>query len=127
VPAGGREDIPPVASRIDPEQDAVHDALSRYQESYASMDTDLLRKVWPSLSRSQIKELRAGFDGAKAVMVELRNSKVTVSGNNATVLSDQWMKWTRASHQQPPQVNPVEIRLNKGPDGDWMIDAVSGR
>ena len=127
IPAAGREDLPPVAPVSHPEQDAIRDALSRYQESYASMDTDLLKKVWPSLSKSQIKELRAGFDGAKAVMVELRNPAITVSGDNATVLSDQWMKWTRAGHQQPPQVNPVEIRLKKDGDRGWLIDAVVGR
>jgi len=91
------------------------------------MDTDLLKQVWPSLSKGQIKELRSGFDGAKAVMVELRSQEISFGGDTATVTADQWMKWTRAGHQQPPQANSVEIQLKKLADGRWLVDGVRGR
>ncbi len=125
-PAAIREDLPLSAPHINPEEDAIHATLERYQASYDSMDTDLLKQVWPSLSRTQLRELRSGFDGAKAVMVELRNPKIALSGENATVTADQWMKWTRAGHQQPPQANSVEIQLKKIADGRWLVDGVRG-
>jgi uncharacterized caspase-like protein len=109
-----------------PDKDAVRAALNLYESAYDSMDTDLLKKIWPSLSREQIRELRAGFDGAKAVMVELRSPAITLAGDTATVTADQWMKWTRAGHQQPPQANSVQIQLKKDAGGSWLVDGVRG-
>ena len=125
-PAAIREDLPRALPAANPEEDAIHAILDRYQSSYDSMDTDLLKQVWPSLSKAQVKELRSGFDGAKAVMVELRNPHIALSGDTATVTADQWMKWTRAGHQQPPQANSVEIQLKKIADGRWLVDGVKG-
>ena len=127
TPAAIRENILPPLPSVNPEEEAIHATLERYQASYDSMDTDLLKQVWPSLSKTQIRELRSGFDGAKAVMVELRDPKVALSGDTATVTADQWMKWTRAGHQQPPQANSVEIQLKKVADGRWLVDGVRGR
>jgi uncharacterized caspase-like protein len=126
TPAAIREDMPPM-SPTSPEEEAIRSALSRYQAAYASMDTDLLKQVWPSLSRSQIRELRSGFDRARAVIVELRGQQITLGGDTATVTADQWMKWTRAGHQQPPQANSVEIQLKKSADGSWLVAGVRGR
>jgi len=127
TPAAIRENMPPPLAPTNPEENAIRSALSRYQAAYASMDTELLKQVWPSLSKGQVKELRSGFDGAKAVIVELRSPEITLGGDTATVTADQWMKWTRAGHQQPPQANSVEIQLKKVADGRWLIDAVRGR
>jgi hypothetical protein len=91
------------------------------------MDTDQLKQVWPSLSRAQIRELKSGFEHARAVIVELRSFEIALGGKSATVTADQWMKWTRAGHQQPPQVNAVEVQLKKATDGTWLVDGVRGR
>jgi uncharacterized caspase-like protein len=122
-----RDTIPPPLPPTNPEEDAVLATLGRYQAAYASMDTDQLKQVWPSLSREQIRELKSGFERAKAVIVELRSSEIAFGGDTATVTADQWMKWTRAGHQQPPQVNLVEVQLKKATDGTWLVDGVRGR
>ncbi len=127
TPATLRDTIPPPPPPPNRDEDAIRATLNRYQAAYASMDTDLLKQVWPSLSKGQIKELRSGFDGAKAVMVELRSQEISFGGDTATVTADQWMKWTRAGHQQPPQANSVEIQLKKLADGRWLVDGVRGR
>jgi uncharacterized caspase-like protein len=126
-PAAILEDLPLSAPHVNPEEESIHATLERYQASYDSMDTDLLKQVWPSLSKAQVKELRSGFDGANAVMVELRNPHIALTGDAATVTADQWMKWTRSGHQQPPQANSVEIQLKKIADGRWLVDGVKGR
>jgi uncharacterized caspase-like protein len=125
--AATRENTLPPLSPSNPEEEGIWATLTRYQAAYASMDTDLLKQVWPSLSRGQIRELRSGFDGAKAVIVELRSPQITLGGDSATVTADQWMKWTRAGHQQPPQANSVEIQLKKSADGSWLVAGVRGR
>ncbi len=126
-PAAIRDTISPPLLPANPEEDAVRVTLNRYQAAYASMDTDQLKQVWPSLSRDQVRELKTGFERAKAVIVELRSFEIAFGGNTATVTADQWMKWTRAGHQQPPQVNPVEVQLKKAADGTWLVDGVRGR
>jgi len=127
TPATLRDTIPPPLRRANPAEDDIYATLNRYQAAYASMDLDQLKQVWPSLSREQIRELRSGFDGAKAVIVELRSPSITLIGDTATVTADQWMKWTRAGHQQPPQANSVEIQLKKIAGGKWLVDGVRGR
>jgi len=117
-----RISLPPPSAT--PEEEAIHATLNRYEEAYASMDIDVLKQVWPTLSRNQVRGLRSGFDGAKAVMVELRSTAITFAGDTALVKADQWMKWTRAGHQQPPQANSVEIQLKKVAGGNWLVDAV---
>ena len=123
---GERQDLPPTP-RVNPDEDAIHMALSQYQDAYASMDIDILKRIWPTLSKDRIRGLQSGFDGAKAVMVELRNPAISVNGETATVTADQWMKWTRDRHQQPPQVNPVDVQLKKTAEGTWLISGVRGR
>jgi len=117
--------LPPPSAN--PEEEAIHVTLNRYEEAYASMDIDLLKQVWPTLSRNQVRGLRSGFDGAKAVMVELRSPAITLAGDTAVVKADQWMKWTRAGHQQPPQANSVEIQLRKVAGGNWLVDGVKAQ
>lgn len=53
--------------------------------AYASMDIRELKKIWPTLSRKQQKELQDAFEQARAVKVELRQRKFTIGGNSATV------------------------------------------
>ena len=115
--------------RADPDKDALGTALDNYERAYASMDIRELRKVWPSLSKGQEKEIRDGFAAPdlKAVQVQLRNRTLKVSGQTATADCDQWMIYTFAGRRQPPQTSAVEIQLAKNNHGDWAINAVKAR
>jgi caspase domain-containing protein len=113
---------PPPPPPRSPEETAIRYTLSRYEEAYASMDIRELKKVWPSLSRAQEKAIRAGFQGARAVKVELMNRRATtVDGKDAKVLCDQRMTYTLVGKRQPSRVDPVEISLGKSPDQGWLV------
>ena len=45
--------------------------------------------------------------------MELRQRKFTISGNNASVVCDQWMRYTCKGTVQPPVTAAVEILLKK--------------
>ncbi len=56
-----------------PSSAAVLNALHSYEDAYASMDTSELQKIWPSLSKGQLKKLKEGFRDAQAVKVTLQD------------------------------------------------------
>jgi hypothetical protein len=112
-----------------PDEDAVRAALDNYEDAYESMDIRELKKVWPSLSKSQEKELKNGFQapGLNAVKIQLRNRTLRLDGESATANCDQWMIYTFAGRRQPPRTSSVEILLAKESGGTWAIHAVKGR
>ena len=117
---------PPIP--LNPEEEAVRAALDRYEDAYSSMDVRELKKVWPSLSKGQEKELKNGFaaPGLRAVKVQLRNRMTLIDGGAATAKCDQWMVYTFAGRRQPPQTNSVVIMLSKNNQGEWAVNGVKG-
>jgi hypothetical protein len=118
-----------LAAVVNPEEEAVRAALDTYEDAYSSMDVRDLKKVWPSLSKVQEREIKSGFDapGLKAVKVQLRNRTTHISRDTATADCDQWMVYTFAGRRQPPQTNSVEILLSKNSGGGWVVNDVKGR
>jgi uncharacterized caspase-like protein len=117
---------PPIP--LNPDEEAVRAALDNYEEAYASMDVRELKKVWPSLSKDQEKELKNGFavPNLRAVKVQLRNRMTLIDGSAATAKCDQWMIYTFAGRRQPPQINSVVILLSKNTHGEWAVSGVKG-
>ena len=128
-PAVKREVITPEAPPANPEAVAVIAAIHLYADAYASMDISELQKVWPSLSREQINELKKGFKGAQAVKVDLEDCDPApaVNGETAEVSCDQSMAYTRDGKRQPAEKHPVDIRLRKSAGGTWLVDEVRTR
>jgi hypothetical protein len=124
--AAMHEQLPPPPPP-DEDKDGVRTALNAYEDAYASMDIRELKKIWPSLSKSQQNELKTAFNNARAVKVELRNRVTNVGGNSATVLCDQWLQYTFEGHRQPPQTDSVEILLTKNSSGRWLVNDVRPR
>jgi serine/threonine-protein kinase len=120
------------ASKVEPaiivkptqDSEAVRTALRSYEDAYASMDIGVLQKVWPSLSRDQVKNLKDGFRGAQAVKVSLECGDPALSGDTARVRCEQSMAYTRDGRRQPSQTVSVAILLRKGANGTWLVDKV---
>lgn len=110
-------------------EEGVRAALDSYEDAYESMDTHEIKKIWPSLSKDQEKDLKAGFQapGLNAVKVELRNRTPRISGDTAIVDCDQWLIYTFSGRRQPPRTNSIEILLAKDSQGQWAINSVKGR
>jgi hypothetical protein len=118
-----------VAPPPDPEKEAIRATLDKYEDAYDSMDMQLMKEVWPTLSRSQEKALKDAekVPGLKAVKVQLRNVRTTRDGDTARVKCDQWMVYTWVGRRQPPQTNTVEILLSKNQQGTWLVNDVKAR
>jgi serine/threonine protein kinase len=115
----------PSVPKPNPDSEAVRSTLHSYEDAYASMDIGELQKVWPSLSKDQIKKLKEGFRGAQAVKVNLKDcSAPTLGGDSAQVNCSQSMVYTRDGKRQPPQSNSVAILLKKAANGSWLVDKV---
>jgi uncharacterized caspase-like protein len=117
VPAGR-------VTKINPEADAIVATLSHYKDAYESMDIGVLKTVWPSLTKTQVGELKAGFKGAQAVKVEVKCGDPILNGDNARVSCDQSMAYTLDGKRQPPETHPVDILLHKVVNGNWLVDDV---
>ncbi len=124
-----RADVLPPVPVDNPDKDAVNAALNNYEDAYGSMDVRVLRKVWPSLSKTQEKEIKGGFQapGLNAVKVQLRNRHMFLNGQTATADCDQWMIYTFTGTRQPPQTSSVEIMLAKDDHGNWAVNGVKAK
>jgi hypothetical protein len=116
---------PPSLSKPTQESDAVRSALLSYEDAYGSMDIGELQRVWPSLSKDQMKKLKEGFRGAQAVKVNLKDCSVpALSGDTARVSCSQSMVYTRDGRRQPAQTVSIAILLKKAANGNWLVDKV---
>jgi serine/threonine protein kinase len=112
-------------SKSMPELEAVRNALHSYEDAYASMDIAVLKGVWPSLSKDQVKRLKDGFRGASAVKVNLdKCADPVLNGDTAVIRCEQSMVYTRDGRRQPLRTDSVAIVLRKGASGSWLVDRV---
>jgi hypothetical protein len=128
--AGDRQRIPitPPLHPVDPEADAIFTTIHGYEDAYETMDVNVMKAVWPSLSKKQIDLLKAGFKGAQAVKVQVQLcSPVATNIDTAHVSCTQAMAYTRDGRRQPAETNPVEISLKKAPGGRWVVEEVRVR
>jgi uncharacterized caspase-like protein len=125
IPAKEVHPIPPTQPPASQEAVAVFATLHRYEDAYESMDINMLKAVWPSLTRDQIDKLKAGFRGAQAVKVQLLQcDTATTSGDTARARCAQSMAYTRDGRRQPADTLPVEITLKRATDGGWLVSDV---
>jgi hypothetical protein len=108
------------------ESQAVLEALGRYDAAYESLDVAALLRVFPSLGREQIDQLRRTFAGMTSYEVDTSNVRVDVEDDLAIVLA------TVARRMAPRVGSPVstqtetEFRLRRQ-GADWIIVGVSAR
>jgi caspase domain-containing protein len=127
IPAGEVVRLP-VRPPANPDSDAVVATLHRYEDAYGSMDISMLKSIWPSLSKTQVDKLKAGFKGAQAVKVQLLQCDTAAkTGESVQIRCDQSMAYTRDGRRQPVDTRPVEITLRKSTEGSWLVNDVRFR
>lgn len=124
APAPAPVVVPPKAPS---DADGVLDVLRRYQAAYEARDVAQLVQVFPSLGRDQVEQLQRTFAGMSTYEVQLRDPRVEVQGEVATVRGV-------VSRRMVPRVGgrPVtnevetEFRLRRA-GGGWVITAVTAQ
>lgn len=109
----------------DQEKEAVQGTLIAYQDAFDLKDVDELKKVWPTLTKQQIKNIEKTFDQTTAIKVEVRQANIQINGATALVQGEQWERYTYQGDHRPPTVDHVKIELAKDQNkGKWLVTAV---
>ena len=101
----------------------VRAALDRYKEAYQSESLDDLKRVWPSISKAQQKNMKAVFDNFNAIHLTLNCGEARMNPTGAEVTCQQSAVYTLKGQRQPAQTTSNNFTLAR--QGDlWVIEAV---
>jgi hypothetical protein len=108
------------------ESDAVRDAIRRYEDAYATMSLDEVRKEWPTASKNVLSRMKAGFDAAKATRLRFTGcQEPIISGDTAQCTGSETLTYTGKNGKvQPPLTSPIHLQLKKT-GCEWHIDNIS--
>ena len=106
------------------ELEGIRKGLLTYKEAYESMDVEEMKKIWPTLSKDQMKKLKEGFHNAQAVKVEPNCGQPAFDGEQATMKCEQSMTWTRDGKKQPIDTRLISITLRKTVDRGWVVERI---
>lgn len=121
--------LPPVVvttRTVDPQAQAINDALHSYKDAYESESLDEVQRIWPSLNKAQKNELKQLFSKASAVRLRLDCSDPAVAGDVARVKCQQEWKYTFNGKVEPAKRDAVEITLKRSAGG-WLVDGVQAQ
>ncbi len=115
-----------VASSAPSESDNVLTALRRYHQAYTARDAQAVQQMYPALGSEQVEQLRKSFEAVTAYEIDLRQPRVEVSGNTATVRALVARRVVpRVGRPVTSEVN-TEFTLQRDARG-WLIVAVTAR
>jgi serine/threonine-protein kinase len=126
APATERPAAEPARTAADIDHDRVREALDRYRAAFQNKNVGQLTQVYPSLSAAQVRQLRESMEDTETYELEIRNPRVQVQGDTATVLAVLARRITPRVGTTEPYENAVEFRLRRA-GGSWEITAVNPR
>jgi hypothetical protein len=104
---------------------AVQAALARYKEAYQSESVDDMRRAWPTMSKSQQKNMSTVFNQFNAIRLELNcpEQDIHIDGASATASCRETATYSQKGKRLPEQSTSATFRLSKQ-SGGWVIDSV---
>jgi serine/threonine-protein kinase len=119
---------PPAAEtprQISPEE-GIREALDRYRAAHEALDVDQLTQVYTGMSRGQADELRKNFLTLSAHVVEIRDPRIQVKGDEAIV--DAMLVRRISPKVGAPATYPSQarFRLRRAARG-WVITEFTAR
>jgi serine/threonine protein kinase len=115
-----------VANSPPSDSDNVLAALRRYHQAYTARDVDAVRQMYPALGSDQVEQLRKSFEAVTAYEVDLRQPRVEVSGNSATVRALVARRIVPRVGRPVTSEAETEFALQRDARG-WVIVAVTAR
>ena len=110
--------------KVPSDEEAILDALRQYQGAYEALDVSGVLRVFPSLERDQVEQLRRTFDGMTAYGIDMRNTRVDVQNDSAIVRAVVARRMVPRVGR--PVANEVETEFRLRRDGTaWVITAVT--
>jgi len=132
APARGAAGPGPVsAGALQPEEAraaaeaAILDVLGRYRAALEARDLPALERIWPGLQEGEKRALRAEFDNARRVDVELLDPRIAVAaGADAATVQCRRRYRLETRDGQRLQVETITRLTLQRRDGAWLIASV---
>jgi len=113
---------PPAETSTD--QQAIVKTLRAYDAAYKGLDVAALLKVFPTLGRDQVDQLKRTFTGMTAYEMDTQVTRVDVTNDTAVVLATVVRRMSpRVGAPVGPIDTPTEFRLRRS-GGEWVIVSV---
>jgi len=102
------------------DQQSIARTLRAYDAAYKALDVGALQKVFPSLGRDQVDQLRRTFAGMSAYEMNTRITRVDVSGDTAVAQATVGRRMSPRVGIPIANDTPTEFRLQRS-GSDWVI------
>jgi hypothetical protein len=105
---------------------AVLAALKQYEAAFSERSSAMLKASFPNISRKDLADVEAGFQGAERILVALAPvSAPEVNGTTASVVCERTSTVERGRRRQ--MTKPQRVRVNLSRQGDrWVISGITG-
>ena len=105
------------------DEQRVNDLLGRYRDALEARSLDQLKRIWPSLSGAGESAIRAEFQHASRISVEIASPQVALSGGAGKVTFVRNYSLTTKDGQQLQSSSHVTMDVRRTAGG-WVVDAV---
>ncbi|NYF53945.1 caspase family protein [Tunturiibacter gelidoferens] len=114
-------------SRSTPSGQDVREVLEQYRSAYETEDLTALRKLWPSITPQNIKNLQIFFQTAKSVTLNCAVvGSPQVGADTATINFLEELSYTTGGRTKKIPSQKATMKLKRGPEsgGSWTIDSI---
>jgi ketosteroid isomerase-like protein len=105
---------------------AIAATLRRYEMAYESLDVNLIREVYPTLTQEQVERLTRDFAALNSYRLDFSGVKMNITGDTAIVTCTIIRRIAPRVGRTEGGTTPTTIRLRKQAGG-WAIESLSGR
>ncbi|RPJ59459.1 MAG: hypothetical protein EHM24_27880 [Acidobacteria bacterium] len=103
---------------------AIRDVLARYEAAFETRDVAALERIWPGLKENEKRQIRAQFENARNVEVEIVEPRITVGekADSATVVARRRYRFETHQGERLQAETTARFTLRRGENG-WVIAA----
>jgi hypothetical protein len=103
--------------------EAIGQLLGHYRSALENKDLDALRKIWPGLPEAAAKAIRADFQNASRIAVDILDPRISTSGATGTVMFRRRYELQTHDGQRLRTETQTTMTVRRA-SGGWVIDAV---
>ncbi len=117
---------PPASPPVLSEEAAIAATLRRYETAYESLDVNLVRDVYPTLTQEQVERLTRDFAALNSYRLDFSGVKISITGDTAVVACTIIRQIAPRVGRAAGTTTPTTIRLRKQ-GGTWTIERLGAR
>jgi hypothetical protein len=118
-----QETIDTARNRQAADERAVEDLLGSYKQAYENRNIDQLRRIWPTMSKQQEKDIQNTFHLASSIHMNLQVKPFSITGDSAKAECVQSMQIVAGGNKQTVSNSATFSFQRQG--GVWVIQNIS--